>query len=59
MMKDLVLGAVAYDAKVVPIWEGFRAYFGLNPLAAVVDDAAFQPADRLLRVKAASVRWAG
>jgi phosphonate transport system substrate-binding protein len=26
-MKPLVLGAVAYDAKVVPIWEGFRAYF--------------------------------
>lgn len=27
MRKDLILGAVAYDAKVVPIWEGFRAYF--------------------------------
>ena len=27
MSKDLVLGAVAYDAKVVPIWEGFRAWF--------------------------------
>jgi phosphonate transport system substrate-binding protein len=26
-MRELVLGAVAYDAKVVPIWEGFRAYF--------------------------------
>lgn len=26
-MGELVLGAVAYDAKVVPIWEGFRAYF--------------------------------
>lgn len=25
-MRDLVLGAVAYDAKVVPIWEGFRAF---------------------------------
>ena len=25
--RELVLGAVAYDAKVVPIWEGFRAYF--------------------------------
>lgn len=24
------LGAVAYDAKVVPIWEGFRAYFEAN-----------------------------
>jgi ABC-type phosphate/phosphonate transport system substrate-binding protein len=26
-MTDLILGAVAYDAKVVPIWEGFRAWF--------------------------------
>src|SRR6188768_1850085 len=25
--SQLVLGAVAYDAKVVPIWEGFKAYF--------------------------------
>src|SRR3954451_3172584 len=23
----ILLGAVAYDAKVVPIWEGIRAYF--------------------------------
>jgi ABC-type phosphate/phosphonate transport system substrate-binding protein len=27
MAKELILGAVAYDAKVVPIWEGFRAFF--------------------------------
>ena len=27
MTKQLVLGAVAYDAKVVPIWEGFKTYF--------------------------------
>ncbi|MEO7095514.1 MAG: PhnD/SsuA/transferrin family substrate-binding protein, partial [Polyangiales bacterium] len=27
MAKQLVLGAVAYDAKVVPIWEGFKVYF--------------------------------
>lgn len=27
MTKELILGAVAYDAKVVPIWEGFKAYF--------------------------------
>lgn len=32
-MRDLVLGAVAYDAKVVPIWEGFRAYFRSRGLA--------------------------
>jgi phosphonate transport system substrate-binding protein len=30
-MKKIVLGAVAYDPKVVPIWEGIREYFtGLN-----------------------------
>jgi len=33
MVADLVLGAVAYDAKVVPIWEGFRAYFRARDLA--------------------------
>jgi phosphonate transport system substrate-binding protein len=27
-MKTILLGAVAYDPKVVTIWEGFRAYFG-------------------------------
>ena len=26
-MKTIVLGAVAYDAKVVPIWEGIRQHF--------------------------------
>src|SRR5262249_29703606 len=26
-MKPILLGAVAYDAKVVPIWEGIRAHF--------------------------------
>ena len=26
-MQPLIVGAVAYDAKVVPIWEGFRAFF--------------------------------
>ncbi len=25
---SLLVGAVAYDAKVVPIWEGIREYFG-------------------------------
>jgi phosphonate transport system substrate-binding protein len=30
--RQLVLGAVAYDAKVVPIWEGFRTYFETNGL---------------------------
>jgi ABC-type phosphate/phosphonate transport system substrate-binding protein len=31
-MNELVLGAVAYDAKVVPIWEGFKAYFAAHGL---------------------------
>src|SRR5258706_3487518 len=26
-MKDLIVGAVAYDPKVVTIWEGLRTYF--------------------------------
>ena len=25
-MHAIVLGAVAYDAKVVPIWDGFKAH---------------------------------
>ncbi|HUJ63598.1 MAG TPA: PhnD/SsuA/transferrin family substrate-binding protein [Kofleriaceae bacterium] len=33
MSGALVLGAVAYDAKVVPIWDGFRAYFAARDLA--------------------------
>jgi phosphonate transport system substrate-binding protein len=32
-MHDLILGAVAYDAKVVPIWEGFKAFFAARGLA--------------------------
>jgi len=31
--SEMVLGAVAYDAKVVPIWEGFKAYFLARGLA--------------------------
>ncbi|HEY7187407.1 MAG TPA: phosphate/phosphite/phosphonate ABC transporter substrate-binding protein [Vicinamibacterales bacterium] len=30
--SDLVLGAVAYDQKVVPIWDGFLHYFGARGL---------------------------
>lgn len=33
MSEPLILGAVAYDAKVVPIWDGFRAYFAARGLA--------------------------
>lgn len=32
-LRALVLGAVAYDPKVVPIWEGFRAHFLAHGLA--------------------------
>ncbi|HEX7840594.1 MAG TPA: PhnD/SsuA/transferrin family substrate-binding protein [Kofleriaceae bacterium] len=32
-MGEIVLGAVAYDAKVVPIWDGFKAYFASHGLA--------------------------
>ena len=30
--KSLVLGAVAYDPKVVTIWDGFRRWFGEHDL---------------------------
>jgi phosphonate transport system substrate-binding protein len=32
-MTDLVLGAVAYDQKVVPIWDGFLQYFRARGLS--------------------------
>jgi ABC-type phosphate/phosphonate transport system substrate-binding protein len=33
MSAELILGAVAYDPKVVTIWEGFKSYFGQRGLA--------------------------
>jgi ABC-type phosphate/phosphonate transport system substrate-binding protein len=33
MTDDIILGAVAYDAKVVSIWDGFRAWFASRDLA--------------------------
>jgi len=33
MTKPLILGAVAYDPKVVTIWDGFKDYFAQNGLA--------------------------
>ena len=33
MAVDLRLGAVAYDPKVVTIWDGFREWFRVNGLA--------------------------
>src|SRR4029450_7426899 len=32
-MTELVLGAVAYDQKVVPIWDGFLQYFRARGLS--------------------------
>ena len=32
MSNTLILGAVAYDAKVVPIWDGFKAWFAKREL---------------------------
>lgn len=32
MSPELMLGAVAYDQKVVPIWEGIREYFRGAPV---------------------------
>ncbi len=32
-METLVMGAVAYDAKVVTIWDGFKQWFAANGLA--------------------------
>jgi phosphonate transport system substrate-binding protein len=32
-MSEIILGAVAYDAKVIPIWDGFRAWFAARELA--------------------------
>ncbi|HEY5926520.1 MAG TPA: PhnD/SsuA/transferrin family substrate-binding protein [Kofleriaceae bacterium] len=32
MRNTLILGAVAYDAKVVPIWDGFKAWFAKREL---------------------------
>ena len=32
MTREFLLGAVAYDAKVVPIWEGFKVFFEANGL---------------------------
>ena len=33
MSKELILGAVAYDPKVVAIWDGFQRYFARHGLA--------------------------
>jgi len=42
--KTIRIGAVAYDARVVPIWEGMRAYFG--GLGPAIDYILFSNYDR-------------
>ena len=32
LLNTLLLGAVAYDSKVVTIWDGFKTYFGRRGL---------------------------
>src|SRR6266849_4155498 len=47
MDRPIMVGAVAYDARVVPIWEGMRQYFrqGGTP----IDYALFSCYDSLVR----------
>jgi ABC-type phosphate/phosphonate transport system substrate-binding protein len=57
-MKEIILGAVAYDAKVVPIWEGFKAYFEARGLA--FDFVLFQNYERQVAAQLAGqidVAW--
>jgi ABC-type phosphate/phosphonate transport system substrate-binding protein len=44
MDKTIVIGAVAYDAKVVPIWEGMRDYF--REVGPPIDYILFSNYDR-------------
>ena len=47
MDKAIVIGAVAYDAKVVPIWEGMRDYF--REVGPPIDYVLFSNYDRQVR----------
>lgn len=47
MDKTVVIGAVAYDAKVVPIWEGMRDYF--REVGPPIDYILFSNYDRQVR----------
>ena len=38
MPRQLMIGAVAYDPKVVPVWEGIKAYFVGAPVAIANKD---------------------
>jgi phosphonate transport system substrate-binding protein len=44
MAKDILVGAVAYDPRVVPIWEGMRDYF--RAAGPVIDYVLFSNYDR-------------
>src|SRR6516162_3912630 len=44
MTKPILLGAVAYDARVVPIWEGMRDYF--REVGPPIDYVLFSSYDR-------------
>jgi phosphonate transport system substrate-binding protein len=44
MEQPIVIGAVAYDARVVPIWEGMRDYF--RDVGPAIDYALFSNYDR-------------
>ena len=44
MAKPILVGAVAYDARVVPIWEGMRDYF--RQVGPPIDYILFSNYDR-------------
>ena len=57
-MKPILLGAVAYDAKVVPIWEGIRDHFRSEGVA--LDFALFSNYERQVEAQLAGaidVAW--
>src|SRR6266849_2574712 len=47
MNQPLLIGAVAYDARVVPIWEGMRDYF--REVGPPIDYVLYSNYDRLVR----------
>jgi ABC-type phosphate/phosphonate transport system substrate-binding protein len=47
METPVVVGAVAYDPRVVPIWEGMRDYF--RPTSVPIDYVLFSNYDRLVQ----------
>ena len=45
MSEPILVGAVAYHAKAVPIWEGMRDYFRAGAFAVSVGAGLFSSAD--------------